>query len=89
VAIQCKRLARPVGNKAVQEVVAARTYYDTDLAAVVSTGDYTEAARRLARRNDVHLLHVDDLPDLGTGCASPPRPRGGAPLMRAEETARR
>jgi restriction system protein len=71
VAIQCKRLARPVGNKAVQEVVAARTYYDTDLAAVVSTGDYTEAARRLARRNDVHLLHVDDLPELETGCASP------------------
>lgn len=63
VVLQCKRYARPVGNKAVQEVAAARTYYGADVAAVVSNSDYTEAARRLAHRNGVHLLHVDDLRD--------------------------
>jgi restriction system protein len=74
VAIQCKRLARPVGNKAVQEVVAARTYYEADAAAVVAAGDYTEAARRLAARNGVLLLHVDDLGNLEDrlGEAAPP-----------------
>jgi restriction system protein len=64
VVLQCKLYARPVGNKAVQEVAAARTYYDAGFAAVVSNADYTEAARRLARRNEVLLLHIDDLHDL-------------------------
>jgi restriction system protein len=75
VAIQCKYLARPVGNKAVQEVVAARTYYEVGAAAVVAAGDYTEAARRLAARNDVLLLHVDDLGNLEDrlGEVAPPR----------------
>jgi restriction system protein len=78
VAIQCKHLARPVGNKAVQEVAAARTYYGVDAAAVVATGDYTEAARRLAARNDVLLLHVDDLGNLEDRLGEA-APRGRAP----------
>jgi restriction system protein len=78
VAIQCKFLARPVGNKAVQEVAAARTYYGVDAAAVVATGDYTEAARRLAARNDVLLLHVDDLGNLEDRLGEA-APRGRAP----------
>jgi restriction system protein len=64
VVLQCKLYARPVGNKAVQEVAAARTFYDAGFAAVVSNADYTEAARRLARRNEILLLHIDDLHDL-------------------------
>lgn len=78
VAIQCKRLARPVGNKAVQEVVAARTYYEVDAAVVVAAGDYTEAARRLAARNDVLLLHVGDLGNLEDRLGDA-APRGRAP----------
>jgi restriction system protein len=64
IVLQCKLYARPVGNKAVQEVAAARTFYDAGFAAVVSNADYTEAARRLARRNEILLLHIDDLHDL-------------------------
>ena len=64
VVLQCKLYARPVGNKAVQEVAAARTFYDAGFAAVVSNADYTEAARRLARRNEILLLHIDDLHNL-------------------------
>ncbi|WP_298952281.1 restriction endonuclease [uncultured Methylobacterium sp.] len=62
--VQCKRYARPVGNGAVQEVVAARSYWSADLAAVVSNAGFTPSARKLAAATDVRLLHHDDLATL-------------------------
>ncbi|ACL59033.1 restriction endonuclease [Methylobacterium nodulans] len=62
--LQCKRYAKPVGNAAVQEVVAARSYWQADWAAVVSNAGFTPAARKLAGATDVLLLHHDDLPTL-------------------------
>ncbi|MGY2047086.1 restriction endonuclease [Methylobacterium sp. JK268] len=62
--LQCKRYTKPVGNGAVQEVVAARSYWSADWAAVVSNAGFTPAARKLAGATDVLLLHHDDLPDL-------------------------
>jgi HJR/Mrr/RecB family endonuclease len=58
IVLQCKYYnSRSVGNKAVQEVVAARAHEHADQAAVVSNSAYTDAAEQLARTNSVLLLH--------------------------------
>ena len=54
--VQCKRWSRPIGNKAVQEVAAARAYYRADMAAVVGTAPFTASAHDLADATDVMLL---------------------------------
>jgi len=59
--IQCKKYSKPVGNKAVQEVIAAREYMQADSAAVVSNSTYTKSAKALAHASQVHLLHHVDL----------------------------
>jgi restriction system protein len=59
--LQCKHYSGTVGNAAIQEVLAARTFYDADHAVVVSNAQFTVAARQLASKGDVHLLHHDDL----------------------------
>jgi Restriction endonuclease len=64
VVLQCKHYARPVGNKAVQEAVAARAHERADFGVVVSKSDYTVAARQLAETNRIHLLHHHQLRDL-------------------------
>jgi restriction system protein len=61
VVVQCKFYTKPVGNKAVQEVVAARLHEHADQAVVVSNADYTKSARQLAGTTGVILLHHDDL----------------------------
>ena len=58
IAIQCKFYSKPVGNKAVQEVVAGATYYDCNVGCVVSNNTYTPAARKLA--NTSHVILVSD-----------------------------
>lgn len=62
--IQCKRYVQPVGNKAVQEVIAAKVYYGASMAAVVATAPYTQSAIALAKRSHVLLLSHVDLPKL-------------------------
>ena len=62
--VQCKRYGKPVGNKAVQEVIAAAGFVDADFAAVVSNQSYTRAAHELARKTKVLLLHHRELPGL-------------------------
>jgi restriction system protein len=64
VAVQCKMYAQPVGNKAVQEALAAQRYYATDHAAVVSNAAFTKSAIQLARSADVLLVHASDLDTL-------------------------
>jgi len=61
VAIQCKRSASAIGNKAVQEVAAGRAHYEAELAWVVADADFTPAARQLAESTNVLLLHYTDL----------------------------
>jgi restriction system protein len=53
--VQAKRWTKNVGVKAVQEVVAAKGYYDCDVAMVVTNSTYTNQARELARKNKVEL----------------------------------
>jgi restriction system protein len=61
VAVQCKLYAKPVGNKAVQEVLAAQRYYATQMAMVVSNAAFTKAATQLAQSANVVLVHTSDL----------------------------
>lgn len=61
--VQCKRYAKTVGNKAVQEIVGAMRFYDADYALVIATNGYTKAAHALADVNGVILIHHDDLVD--------------------------
>lgn len=60
--IQCKMYTHPVGNRAVQEVLAGRMYYGAHIAVVVSPASYTFSAKELAARTQVLLLHHDQLP---------------------------
>ncbi len=59
--IQCKLYSKPVGNKAVQEVVAARTFYHANLACVISNSSFTRSARQLAASSNINLLHFSDV----------------------------
>jgi len=56
VAVQCKRLSRPVGVAAVQQVVAGALHYGCDTAMVISNQEYTPAARELAHTHDCILV---------------------------------
>ena len=62
--IQCKRYVKPVGNKAVQEVLSAKVYYGANVAAVVATAPYTQSAIALAKRSNALLLSHVELPQL-------------------------
>ena len=59
--VQCKLFSQPVGNGAVQEVIAAREYYRASVAIVVSNATYTTSARQLAAGANVALLHHNDI----------------------------
>ena len=62
--VQCKRWSRPIGNKAVQEAAAARSFYRAQMAAVVGTAPFTESARELADATDVLLMDEAGLAEL-------------------------
>jgi Restriction endonuclease len=60
-AIQCKDTSKPVGVKAVQEAVAARSHYKVDFAVVCASAGFTDAAIELATSNRVLLCNADQL----------------------------
>jgi restriction system protein len=57
-AIQCKYYSRPVGNKAVQEVIAGTNFYQCISAAVISNASFTKSARKLAENSNVKLISL-------------------------------
>jgi restriction system protein len=59
--VQCKFLNRPVGNYAVQEVVAARSHHLGNRALVVANQRFTASAIELAATNGVELCHWGEL----------------------------
>ncbi len=61
VIIQCKYYSQPIGVKAVQEAFSAMTFYNANKAAVVSNQSFTKAARQMAQKNNVMLVHVNEL----------------------------
>ncbi|MCG7611072.1 MULTISPECIES: restriction endonuclease [Mycobacterium] len=64
IAVQCKRLSRPVGASAVQEVVAGAPMQDCARTMVVTNNDFTPAARKLAALHGCELVAGADLPRL-------------------------
>lgn len=62
--VQCKLLARPVGNKAVQEAHAAKVHFGAGHAAVVTNADFTRSARELAATTGILLLHHSQLGEI-------------------------
>jgi restriction system protein len=64
VVIQCKRYARPVGNKSVQEATAAKAHEQANYGVVVTNNTFTTAAKQLASTNGILLLHYSELQNL-------------------------
>ncbi len=56
IAVQCKRYAKPVGVKAVQEVISAMKHYSCEKAIVVTNSTFTRQAYTLAEDNEVVTL---------------------------------
>ncbi len=63
--VQCKFYSQPVGVKAVQEAFSAMTFYTASKSAVISNNSFTKAARQMAEKNNVLLLHISELNKLG------------------------
>lgn len=62
--IQSKYYNSPVGNKAVQEVVASIKMYGANQAIVVTNNNFTPSAIELAKANGVELINGDKLKEL-------------------------
>jgi HJR/Mrr/RecB family endonuclease len=61
---QCKKYSKPVGNSAVQEVVAGMKYYEANIGIVISTSGFTTSAEKLAIANDIKLIHHSEIKNL-------------------------
>ncbi|QGM96184.1 restriction endonuclease [Methylocystis parvus] len=61
IVVQCKMYSKPVGNRAVQEIVAGIAHAEAERGVVVTTVGYTAAAQALAESNNVLLLRHQEL----------------------------
>lgn len=59
--IQCKCYSSDIGNKAVQEAFAGKTYYNCHVAAVLTNRHFTKSAKELAENNKVLLWDREKL----------------------------
>lgn len=59
--MQLKRQSSPVGNNAVQEVLASLAYYNSHCGVVLTSSTFTAGATKLAAANNLILLDRDDL----------------------------
>ncbi len=64
IVLQCKLHSSPCGNKAVQEVAAARSHYQAQYGIVVATNGFTKSARQLATTNNIYLIHANQLSEV-------------------------
>jgi len=64
IVLQCKLYTGPVGNQAVQEIVAGKAHERAHFGAVVTNSRYTSPAEQLASTNGILLLHYSDLANL-------------------------
>ena len=55
IVVQCKAYSKPVGVRAIQEVIAARQYYGASRAAVATNSTFTRQAKDMAKRCGVEL----------------------------------
>lgn len=59
--VQAKFYSNPVGNKAVQEVFSAISYYKANKGMIVTNSSYTNSAVALAEVNDITLVDGEEL----------------------------
>ncbi len=71
IAIQVKCYSNPVGNTAIQEVVAGKSFYNANLACVVTNSSFTKSAIELAKANNVILWDRNKLKNLLVDCCIP------------------
>lgn len=64
VGFQCKRYSKPVGNKAVQEAHAGKSYYGLDKVCVATNSYFTKSAIELAEVTSVTLVDRDELHEM-------------------------
>ena len=64
ICIQCKNHNKAIGNKAVQEISAGKSYWGGTHAILVSKSGFTRSAYKLAKANKVKLLNETELKDL-------------------------
>ena len=64
ICIQCKRYSNPVGNKAVQEIIAGKQFYGGTHAVGVSNAGFTKSAETLAAKTGVILISDIELEKL-------------------------
>ena len=64
ICIQCKNHKKPVGNSAVQEISAGKSYWKGTNAVLVSKSGFTKSAQKLAKSNKVSLLNDFELKDI-------------------------
>ena len=60
-AIQCKRYSSDVGNKAVQEAFAGKSYYNCHVGVVLTNRYFTQSAKDLSEKTQVFLWDRDTL----------------------------
>lgn len=58
---QVKKYSQPVGNSAVQEIIAGKAFEQAHVAAVVTNSTFTASAKQLANATGVFLLHYSEL----------------------------
>jgi restriction system protein len=61
---QVKKSSTPVGNKAVQEIIAGKAFMNAEFACVVTNARFTPSAKELANISGVRLLHYSELTNL-------------------------
>lgn len=61
IAIQTKCYNQPVGNKAVQEIVAGMKYYNAQKGLVATNNNFTPSAKKLAEANGITLWNGETL----------------------------
>ena len=61
---QCKKFMKPVGNKAVQEIVAGMKFYGASIGLVIAPNGYTNSAKKLAEANNIKLIHHSEIESL-------------------------
>ena len=66
IVIQAKRYQGGVGNKAVQEVIGARHYYNANEAWVITNSTFSSSAKELAQKSQVSLIDGHTLLNIET-----------------------
>ena len=61
IVIQAKNYSGNVGNKAVQEVIAAKSHYKSDIGMVITNAYYTQNAIKTAKASEIILVDRDGL----------------------------